>query len=341
VLQREDTTENTLERNENMSAAIEVAPKIDPTKALANVINQINRLEQSEHIVISMLSLLSDDELMETRNSARLVYCCAWKIEIACDAEIWDRTKTNLTKSGVKDVDEKGVMAAVNKRSQELGCGASTIRANRHLYLTFEPLLSTQQRSLDDKGFYQAALKADDPIAKIEEWTQRKLDNPHFRPADAWREVNAEKEPDASPDPRPSEIAVLHDPDVRAWLEGDLAEEQTKEPMVPTCAPWLRNMIHARIGQIEWQLDRTVEGDCRIIKQAVSETLGTDDEVFMWLQERSYFMSDPELEDRLTMLVESGQIRLKQAEGRKKGQRGKMVDVYLPVYGLNGDDEDD
>lgn len=323
-----------------MNAAVAEIPRVNATRALAKVINQINRLEESEALVIAMLPTFSEDELMDMRNSARLIYCCAWKIEIACDAEIWERTKDNLQKSGVKDVDEKGIMAAVNKRAQELGCGASTVRANRKLYETFAPLLSTQQRSLDEKGFYQAAMKAADPVAQILEWEQKKMDDPFFRPADAWREVTENAEPQAPAEPRPSEIAVLHDPDVRAWLEGDLEQEKAKEPQVPTNAPWLRNMIHSRIGQIQWQLDRTVEGDYRVIKMAVSETLGTDDDVFMWLQDRSYFMSDPELESRLEFMVENGQIRKKQAEGRKKGQRGKMVDVYLPVYGLNGDDED-
>lgn len=306
------------------------------TGALAKIIAQINRLEKTEHDLIALLPALPFDEVIEARDSVRLLQCTAWKIEIACDAEIWDRVATNLSKTGVKDADEKGILAAVNKRAKELGCGASTVRANARLFHEFGPVLSSYQ-GLDDKGFYQAALKADDPQAALESFAERKMENPFFRPADAWREVlNKNDEPSSE---HVEEISVLQDPAVREWLEKDIAEQIVKEQSTPTHAPFLRSMMHSRIGQSQWQLSRTVEGDCRIIRQAVAETLGTDDEIFMWLQDRSFFMSDPELDARLEFMVEQGMIRTKQAEGRKKNQRGKMVDIYLPVYGLEDDDD--
>lgn len=175
-----------------MSAQLMEAPRA--TAALSKVINQIHRLEQTEKDIIALLPSLSDDEVIDTRNSARLLYCSAWKIEIACDAEIWDRTERNLQKSGVKDVQEKGIMAAVNKRAQEIGCGASTIRKNAQIHRRFQPVLSAEHTPLDDKGFYQAALGAEDPDAALELFTQKKLDNPFYRVADAYRDLEEQKE---------------------------------------------------------------------------------------------------------------------------------------------------
>lgn len=176
----------------DMSASLRAVPR--QTAGLAKVIHQINKLEKVERDVIALLPSLTDDEVIDTRTTARLLYCSAWKIEIACDAEIWDRAQRSTGGRGNTDKEEKGIMAAVNKRAAELGCGASTIRKNAQLYRRFETVLSGEQSILDDKGFFQAALTADDPDAAIETFAKKKLDNPHYRVADAYRDIEQEKE---------------------------------------------------------------------------------------------------------------------------------------------------
>lgn len=175
-----------------MSASLHAVPR--QTAGLAKVINQINKLERIERDVIALLPSLTDDEVIDTRTTARLLYASAWKIEIACDAEIWDRTQKAMRGRGNVDSEEKGILAAVNKRAQELGCGASTIRKNAQLYRRFEKVLSAEQNILDDKGFFQAALTAEDPDAAIEQFAEKKINNPFYRVADAYRDIEQEKQ---------------------------------------------------------------------------------------------------------------------------------------------------
>jgi hypothetical protein len=315
-----------------MSANLAVVPE----KALAKVIHQINKLESVEQDIIALLPSMTDDQVIETRNGARLLGCSAWKIEVACDAEIWDRNERAMRGRGNKDVEEKGILAAVNKRAAELGCGASTIRSNAALYKRFKNVLSGEH-ILDDKGFYQAAMSADDPDAAIETFAKERSENPTFRPADAWRKVKASKN---DKPPHRDDLLVLQDADVRGWLEADVKRQREDEVNVPLQASFLRMMIHSRIGQAEWQLARTVEGDCNIVREAAQELLGSADQVSKWLQDRNYFMSREDIAARLQTLIEQGRVEEIEEQGRKAGQKGGMKKVYLPIRNPMDVDED-
>lgn len=318
-----------------MAAALKVVPR--QTTALAKVLHQIDRAEKSERDVIALLPTLTLDELIYTRNSARLLHCTAWKIEIACDAEIWDRAQS-LSQTGKKDLGEKGIMAQVNKRAEEIGCGASTVRANARLYRRFAPLLSTEQ-GLDDKGFYQAAMKADDPEAKLQEWAQKKVENPFFRVADAWREVapQADPEPDEQDEERQPEIEALHTKEVQAFLGEYIETLQSFEERVPLTARFLRGMVQAHVAQAHWQKHRTVEADCEAIMLPVNK-YGTvsEDDLCTWLLEHGYFMSDPEFEDRLEYMQQASVRMLSKTDagraGKQEERRGKLPQVYVPWF---------
>lgn len=138
----------------------------------------------------------------------------------------------------------------------------------------------------------------------------------------------------------PSDLEVLQDPAVRQWLDEYVALINEHEKSLPPQANYLKNMLYSHRDHVQRQLDRTVAIDCRIVKKAVALLRGTDDEIFTCLQTRGYFMSDPDLDDRLALLIGMGEVLKKQAEGRKKGQKGKMVDVYIPIR-KDGDLEDD
>jgi len=157
------------------------------TQALAKIFNHLNKLERLENDVISLLPNLSDEEVMETRNYAKLLGKSAWKIEIACDAEIWNRTKAKCGRGNV-DVDEEGIMAAVNKRAAEIGCSGQTIRNNRDIFDTFKAeIVQIDFNHLDEKTFYLAASIAPDPHAMLEAFAKEKLNNSFFSTRDAWR----------------------------------------------------------------------------------------------------------------------------------------------------------
>ena len=138
----------------------------------------------------------------------------------------------------------------------------------------------------------------------------------------------------------PTDITILHEPETVGWLNSFRQLLSDQEPTVPSKAIFLRGMIHAMIGVVDGQLERTLEADCLAVREAAKLILGTDDEIYAHLQSIFYFMSDPELDDALTELINQGRLKKKQAEGRKKGQKGKMVDVYLPVPNEIDEDED-
>lgn len=310
-----------------MSANLRVVSR--STAGLAKVIHQINRMEKTEQDVIALLPEMSDEEVIETRTSARVLFACAWKIEIACDAEIWDRIKTSLQRSGVKDVDEKGIKAAVQKRAREIGCSASTVYANARLYRRFGPALSTWS-SLDDKAFYQAAIVADDPEAKLDEWAEKKADDPTFRPADAWREVKTHEE--AS---RPDETAVIDTPEVKKFLEDFKTSLKLIRSKVPPTAIFLYDLVDKHLEDVDWQAKRTVEGDCRLILKAIEDAGGmTDDEIYLSLYERGRVMREPQLEKRLDKMVADKQILNEDAgkDGKLDKAKGKQPSWYVPYY---------
>lgn len=169
----------------------------------------------------------------------------------------------------------------------------------------------------------------------------------------------------------PDEVDLIHAPEVQEYLDKYIDGLHLMDEAVPSNALFLRNMIQSHIAQAHWQKERTVEGDYEVIQEAVEETLGPEDEIFMWLINRGYFMSDPDLDERLETLAlhsildneykyavsdkkppsERSETHHKKCEctslnkrvyavkqgGRKDTQRGDMVTVYHPRYEGTGD----
>lgn len=310
-----------------MSANLKVVPRAPVN--LNRVVQQINKAQKTEEDVIAALPAMSDEEVIETRWTARVWFQCFWKVEIACDAEIWDRQERQLGGRGQADTEEKGILAAVNKRSKQIGCGASTIRANARLYRRFETLLSTQH-SLDDKGFYQAALEADDPEAKLAEWTEKKRENRFFRPADAWREVKRHAER-----ARPDETTVIQTKEVKKFLADYRASLKRLRKKVPSSAIFLFELVDKHLADVDWQAKRTVERDCEMIMKAIVDTGGAnDDDIYQWLYERGYVMRNPQLDKRLQLMIDNKMIIDESAgeEGKLEAARGKAQSWYVPYY---------
>lgn len=129
----------------------------------------------------------------------------------------------------------------------------------------------------------------------------------------------------------PSELELIHDVEVRDYLTIYIDSLKDWEKTIPPKAPFLRNMLHAHIGQAQWQLDRTLENDCNAILEMFENgpDRATDDDIFQWLQKAGYFMRDPELDERLQYMVESKMLQPVSVEGsRQEGRRGVMLDLY-------------
>lgn len=164
------------------------------TQALSKIFNHLNKLDRLEVEVITILPELSDEEVLETRDYARLLGKSAWKIQAACDYQIWLRTDRALQGRGHKDVDEKGIIAAVNKQADRLGCSGRTVLNNHRIYETFQKeITETRFSSLDDKGYYLAALSAPDPHEALDLFAAKKLDSPFFLVKDARTAAKALK----------------------------------------------------------------------------------------------------------------------------------------------------
>lgn len=310
-----------------MAANLQVVPRTPVN--VHRVVQQINKAQKTEEDVINALSSMTDEEVIETRWTARVWFSCFWKVEIACDAEIWDRHEHALRGRGNVDVEEKGVLAAVNRRKKEIGCGASTIYANAALYRRFKNVLSTW-KNLDDKGFYQAALKSEDPESKLAEWSERKEEHRFFRPADAWREVKTHEE-----QTRPDETAVIQTKEVKKFLADYRASLKRLRKKVPGSAIFLFDLVDKHLADIQWQAKRTVEGDCQLIMKAIVDTGGAnDDDIYSWLSERGYVMRNPQLDKRLQLMIDNKMIIDENAgeEGKLEASRGKQQSWYVPYY---------
>lgn len=325
-----------------MSAILAEVPRpsiIEPPRlsgALAKIINQINRLEKTEHDLIALLPEMSWRDLIATRDSAKLLECTGWKIQIACDNEIWDRHEGLAGGRGQVDAEGKGIKAAVNKRAKEIGVGASTIHANARLYKRFKTVLSTQN-SLDEKGFYQAAQSAPDPDAAIIYFQDERGANPFFRPADAWRWVKEQKE--AEQGPHVDDIDVLQEPAVVEWLQNLKASMEHQDELLEVITPFpfhLRGMLHFFNRAVAEQLTRTVEGDCEEILTAIKAVAGglPVDQIAADLRRQCYFISDEDLKARIALMESNNQI-LKETPGKDAkldDSRGMPPSFYVPWY---------
>lgn len=134
------------------------------------------------------------------------------------------------------------------------------------------------------------------------------------------------------------ELETLHEPAVRSHLEETIGMLKLRDEAVPGAAPFLHNMYHAMIGQVQWQLDRSVETDCEVIFEAVEEGNYRKDDIFTWLQARGYFMREPEMDQRLTLMCQNRKLRETKEGGKKDMQRGDMVTIYVPFYAATGDE---
>lgn len=293
------------------------------------IVQHITKAQKTEQEVIAALPSMTDAEVIEARWTARVWFSCFWKVQAACDAELWDRHERMLGGRGKADVEEKGILAAVQKRAKQIGCGASTIRANARLYRRFETLLSARH-SLDDKGFYQAALEAEDPESKLSEWAERRREDRTFKPADAWREVKKRNE-----QIRPDETAVIQTKEVKKFLSDYRASLKRLRKKVPTSAIFLFDLVDKHIRDVDWQRKRTIEGDCELIMKAIVDTGGAnDDDIYNWLSERGYVMRNPQLDKRLQLMIEKKMIVDENAgeEGKLEASRGKQQSWYVPYY---------
>ena len=134
-------------------------------------------------------------------------------------------------------------------------------------------------------------------------------------------------ETEVDPDP---DLYVLQDPEVRQYLMTDIERQKVQLAEVPESAGFLRDMVHGRIDAIEWQLNRTVDIDLNIVRDAVSEVMGTWYQAFLWLKARHRIISPPDVRVYLGMLKEAGRISEEKDEKPNSAAKGTTQTVYKP-----------
>jgi hypothetical protein len=137
--------------------------------------------------------------------------------------------------------------------------------------------------------------------------------------------------------PKPNETDFVLPKEARECLDdymGELAKfgEQFLQP------GWhsVELMLHSHGKDALWQRTRTVETDCQAIVKMFTGEAGSpgterssDGEISVWLEQSGYFMSDADLDERLSLMVEKKMLDVMSVEeSRQDGRRGILIDLY-------------
>jgi hypothetical protein len=178
----------------NVSLA-ERPQRIAPAQSyVASVLHLCNTLEESRDRLIESLPKLTDDQVDQVKMSARALGVYAWLIEAACDDEIVSRIEKHKGGRGNTDDEEEGRQAAVRQQAYKDAKSERTVYRNRQIIQTFGiQTIVTHGTTLQDKGYWVAALTAPDPHEAIESFVEKKTNNVFWEVKDAYKEVDAIK----------------------------------------------------------------------------------------------------------------------------------------------------
>lgn len=158
------------------------------TETFGNLFDYLNRLEEFQETVIELIPFASDEQLQQTKERGVAMGGAGWRIVAACDAEILARTRKLVGGRGNKDTEGVGKTAAVKERAKQTQKSDAQVYRNAQIVNTFgKSILNVQNPLLDDKGFYEAALRAPNPKKAIRLFEKEKHDNPNFSVRDAFR----------------------------------------------------------------------------------------------------------------------------------------------------------
>lgn len=313
-----------------------VSPSVrqENTLILGHIIDGINQLDERKKELLSMLPHLADEEVAQTRMSARALGVWAWVIECACDAEILNRVEARRGR-GNKDLLEEGRVAAVNKHAYQCGQTPATIYRNAQIYRRFENVL-IDQNILDEKGYYEAALRAPDPERAIEVFAKEKDESPFFSVRDAHREAEKLKKQSEPKPPKLSEdLQRLHDAKVREDIDLTIAAIKTRNETSVT--PLLARLNTRILEKLEWQRERTEQGDFDKIKEAITDGYQTGEQIFEWLSDRLFLMTDEEFDDRLIGMIDAKVIKMTKQGGKPDNARGDRTRMYVAYSARTGE----
>lgn len=160
-------------------------------KQASRILGFCNNLESMRDEFLIKLPSLDDDVVIEVRMGARAIGVWAWVVEAACDAEMLARVEAKKGGRGHKDEEGEGREAAKRQQAYLDGKGTRTIERNAQIINTFGlETIATHGGTLQDKGFWIAAVSAPDPLEAIEALAEKKSDNPFMEVQDAGKVID-------------------------------------------------------------------------------------------------------------------------------------------------------
>lgn len=206
----------------------------------------------------------------------------------------------------------------------------STLQGYVYVAEHIDPCRRRQLDSVDFSTHAEVASLPDDDQERI--LAQAEAEPDKYTVKQVRREVHRVKRQSGK---KPSEIEAIHTPEVQAYLKRYIDTLKELEEAVPLTAKFLRNMVQNHTAQAHWQKTRTIDADCEIIQQAVRKSGGeiAEDDLYRWLLEHGYFISDPEFEERLEYMnrddVRMALVTSAGREGKQEDRRGSLPSIIV------------
>lgn len=159
----------------------------------APLLATVAKLSVIEKEIFHSLDNQSEAEILDTRKQSKIAGRFAWRVEVACDAQIVLRARQHKMRGKTNGMAEVGVAAAVRKRAKEIGCTRNLIFKNARIFELIQEAENGNTENtfllqeLDEKGYYLAALNAVDPKAALLLFASKKKELKRFRVSDAFR----------------------------------------------------------------------------------------------------------------------------------------------------------
>lgn len=258
-----------------MNTNLAEVPRQDVSTEFANLFNYWQRLEEFEETVIALLPFGTDAEIQETKRYAHEMGNAGWRIVCACDAVLLARTVSLKGGRGQTDANGVGRLAAAKGEAQKRKCADSTIRRNAQIFRLVKTVPNVQHSLLDDKGYFEAALRAPNAKKAIKLFEKEKSENPNFSVRDALRLAKELKENRAKvviPD-----IPNYLDPNLKTFLldvETALTSFKNRCPR-----PEFTIRLDAWIRATRFERTRTPQSDYESVRRQVDQGACTPEEV--------------------------------------------------------------
>ena len=176
------------------------SPPTPPPTPVADAVHWLQAIESDADRVIAALPEYPDESLLDVRAAGVALGKASWRIVCAVDAQILSRAQR---RQGKADTEGTGLWALAVQQAKATGLHPDTVRQNAEIHSnffsaegTFRHVAKSCER-LQEKGYYEAALRTDDPAATLEEFAHLHAETDgRFTVREAWRMVKQASAPD-------------------------------------------------------------------------------------------------------------------------------------------------